>query len=99
VGLVITSEAADYIAERGSRLYVWQEQIGHAWFVDRVGFHDPNRGLSFSSIPISGVTLLLASDLDPPETLHVGMNRLPRRLRIEWDGKPWGARGTVEGGG
>jgi hypothetical protein len=99
VDVGMTREAASYIAERGNRLYLWQEPVGHAWLRDLMGFVDPNRGVSFSSINVAGVAILIASDVEPPETLYVSLRRLRRDLRVEWDGETWGMRGDAGGGG
>lgn len=95
----ITHQAASYVAERGSRLYLWQEPVGQAWLRDLIGFVDPNRGVSFSSIRISGVAILIASDVEPPERLYISLRRLRRDLLVEWDGETWGSRGQAADGG
>ncbi len=90
----VTRDAAAYIAERGSRIYLWQEPFGRAWDIDRVALDDPSLRISFSGFPISGVTVLVAGNVDPPKTLYVSVQRFPHaRLRIEWDGDAWGSRG------
>ena len=95
----VTAEAVQYIAERGGQVYLWQEKVGGAWFLDRVAFNDPGPSVNFSNMDVSGLALLIASELDLPEVLKLAVRRFPRGLRIEWDGRPWGARGTVDGGG
>jgi hypothetical protein len=95
----ITREAAAYVGERGSRLYLWQEPIGRAWAADRLSFDDPNCGLPFRSFRVGEVTILVGEDVEPPQTLYVSLRRVRLGLRIEWDGRTWGWRGDSEGGG
>jgi hypothetical protein len=99
VELGVTSEAAHYISERGSRLYLWQEAVGKSWASDRVAFEDPNRGTRFASFQVGGISILMADDLERPKRLRVKLDRLPRhRLHIDWDGTRWGWRGEATGG-
>jgi hypothetical protein len=93
VELALTDDAADYISARGSRLFLWQEPVGKGWSADGAAFEDPNRGTPFTAFQIEGVTVLLADDLDRPTKLRIRLDRLPRRIHIEWDGARWSRRG------
>jgi hypothetical protein len=89
----LTEEAAAYISERGSRLFLWQEPVGNGWAADRQAFNDPNLGVQFAAFEARGVAILLAEDLEQPKTMRIRLDRLRRRLYIEWDGARWGRRG------
>jgi hypothetical protein len=97
VELEITQEAADYIGERGGRLYLWQEAAGRSWATDRMGFTDPSRGARFVSVWGDGVALMLADGLEMPRRVRIRLGRIPRRLHIDWDGERWGRRGGALG--
>ncbi|MFL5915604.1 MAG: hypothetical protein ACJ752_08205 [Gaiellaceae bacterium] len=99
--LVVSQEAADYIGERGGRLYLWQEPVGKSWAADHIAFVDPSRGIPFTVVWIGGVAVMLAEDLEPPQSLRLRLrlDHFPRRLHVEWDGARWGWRGGAEGGG
>jgi hypothetical protein len=101
VELVVTPEAAEYIGDRGGRLYLWQEPVGNAWVTDHMAFMDPSRGTSFIPNWVGGVAVMLGEELELPESVRIRLGRIPRRLHIEWDGERWGRRGSadLEGGG
>jgi hypothetical protein len=100
VELEVSPDAAGYIGERGGRLYLWQERVGHAWATDHMSFDDPRLGVAFNPVWVDGgVALMLAEDLEPPRSVLVRLRRIPRGLQVEWDGKTWGWRGDAAGGG
>jgi hypothetical protein len=99
VELAVTQEAADFIGERGGRLYLWQEPVGRSWTADHVAFVDPSRGIRFTEAWAGGVAVMLADDLESPRSVRIRLDRIPHRLHIEWDGARWGRRGYGEGGG
>jgi hypothetical protein len=95
--LVISPEASSYIGDRGGRVYLWQEAVGRSWVTDHMGFIDPNRKIPFTPVWFDGVALMLADDLELPGSIRIRLNRVPRRLRVEWEGERWGRRGGAEG--
>jgi hypothetical protein len=100
VELVVTPEAAEYIGDRGGRLYLWQEPVGNAWVTDHMAFIDPSRG-DFIPNWVGGVAVMLGEDLELPQGVRISLGSISRRLHIEWDGERWGRRGSadLEGGG
>jgi hypothetical protein len=99
VELAVTQEAADYIGAKGGRLYLWQEPVGKNWAADHVAFIEPRGGIPFTAAWVSGVAVMIADDLDLPQRVRITLRRIPRRLRIEWDGERWGQRGRAEAAG
>jgi len=99
VELEITQESADFIGERGGRLYLWQETVGKSWATDHVAFVDPGRGIRFTATWAAGVAVLLADDLELPRRVRIRLDHIPRRLHVEWDGARWGQRGRAMGDG
>jgi len=98
VEVEVTAGAAELIVERGGRLYLWQTNVGGAWLRDRLAFDKPDTPAAFLRIPAGFISVLIADDVVFPETLKISVHRLgPRRLRVEWDGKPWGWRGDSRG--
>src|SRR5262249_51460093 len=98
VDIAVTPEAAGYIGDRGGRVYLWQVPVGKSWATDHMAFIDPGGEIPFELVWIDGVALMLAEDLELPRSIHVRLDRIPRRLRVEWDGLPWGRRGGGDGG-
>jgi hypothetical protein len=92
----VTREAADYIGGRGGRLYLWQELVSGAWASDHMGFEDPARGITFNPVWVAGIAVMLADDLDRPESLRIRVDRFPHRLDVDWDGGRWGWRGGAD---
>lgn len=89
-------EAAEYITERGGRLFLWQESVNADWATDQKAFDDPGARITFTPIWVGGVEVMLADDLDRPETLRIHIDRFLHRLHIEWDGQRWGWRGGAD---
>jgi hypothetical protein len=98
VELTVTPDAAAYIADRGGRLYLWQEGVNAAWATDRQAFDDPGGEARFNAEWANGVAVMLADDLERPETLRIRLHRFRRHLRVEWDGAHWGWRGSATSG-
>jgi hypothetical protein len=92
----VTPEAADYISQRGGRIYLWQGTVGAAWAADHMSFDDPGDGITFTPVWVAGVAVMLADDLDRPKSLRVRIDRFPHRLHVEWDGVRWGWRGSAD---
>jgi hypothetical protein len=101
VELGVTPEAAKYIGERGGHLYLWQESVGRTWAADHLAFEDPSLGIPFTAVWVGGIGVMLAEDLELPQRIRIRLDRIPRRLHIEWDGARWGWRGGADapGGG
>ncbi len=93
----MTPEATGYIGDRGGRLYLWQTAVGKSWAADHMGFIDPGRETPFTPVWVEGVTLMLAEDLELPQSIRIRVDRIPRRLHVEWDGQRWGWRGGALG--
>lgn len=64
-----------------------------------MGFDDPSRGVEFTLVWAGGVAVMLADDLEEPQSVRIRLARVPRRLRIDWDGETWGWRGGADTGG
>jgi hypothetical protein len=89
----ITTAATERITARGGRLYLWQEEVSGAWLADRASFDEPAIP-AFRRIPVGLVTLMIDASVELPERLKISAVRLvPGRVRVEWDGEVWGARG------
>jgi hypothetical protein len=99
VEIGVTPEAADYISDRGGRLYLWQESVNADWSADHHAFVDPGRGGTFTPVWVGGVAVMLADDLERPKTLRIRIDRFLRHLHIEWDGARWGWRGGADAPG
>jgi hypothetical protein len=96
----VSGGAAEKIVSRGGRLYLWQTSVGDAWLRDRFAFNEPDGLTAFRRIPAGLISIMIAEDVELPETLAISVSRLlPRRIHIEWDGRPWGWRGDSDGGG
>jgi hypothetical protein len=92
IAIEITAAAAERIIARGGRLYLWQEEVG-AWLADHASFDEPAIP-AFRRIPAGLVTLLIDARVTLPRRLRVSAVRVvPGRVRVEWDGQTWGARG------
>ena len=49
-----------------------------------MAFVDPSRGIPFTVVWVGGVAVMLAEDLEPPQSLRLRLDRIPRRLHVEW---------------
>jgi hypothetical protein len=100
VQVEVTAGAAEAIVERGGRLYLWQTNVGDGWLRDRLAFDLPETPATFRRIPAGLISVMVADNVVLPETLTISVRRLlPRRIHVEWDGRPWGARGGGDWGG
>lgn len=98
VEVEVTAGAAETIVDRGGRLYLWQSSVGDAWARDRLAFNEPDLPTTFLRIPAGLISVMIAGDVELPETLRISVHRLlPRRLHVEWDGEAWGRRGGSDG--
>ena len=67
--------------------------------MDKAGFTRPEE-ISFDTFGVAGIQILIASDIEFPQRLSITRAHLPPlKLHVEWDGKPWGKRGGVDGAG
>jgi hypothetical protein len=88
----VTADAAQVITRNGGRLYLYMGFLGLP-IIERVGFKQPRRPTSFTSVQCGTVELLIQSELRQPDRLRVSSSRaLPPRIRVEWDGRNWGWR-------
>jgi hypothetical protein len=100
VDVEVTGGAAERIVNHGGQLYLWQTSVGDAWLRDRIGFSEPDDPTGFRRIPAGLISIMIAEDVDLPETLRITTHHLlPRRIHVEWDGRAWGWRGGGESGG
>jgi hypothetical protein len=100
VDVAVSGGAAETIVSRGGRLYLWQTSVGDAWLRDRLAFNEPDGPTTFRRIPAGLISIMIAEDVELPETLQISAHPLlPRRIDVEWNGRAWGRRGGVEGGG
>jgi hypothetical protein len=100
VWVAITDDATQAIVDHGGRLFLWNEPVGAGWLRDRQSFTEPSSGPTFVDIPLGRVTLLLGEDVSLPEDITITFHHVPRKhVRVEWDGRPWGARGDGGNGG
>lgn len=98
IEIEVTQGAAERIVAHGGRLYIWQEEVG-AWLADHLSFDEPDVP-ALRRIPAGLVTLLIDARIELPKRLRVSALRFPPgRLRVEWDGQVWGARGGADGAG
>jgi len=90
--LVVSEPAAELIAERGGRLYVWPTRSRCCGSVTRlVSRSAPPNGKEFRRVAAAGdceiyVPIGLA---DLPSELHIELERFPRRIESYWDGCAW----------
>jgi hypothetical protein len=92
VQLVISEPAAELIAERGGRLYVWPTRARCCGGVTRlVSASTPPDGKEFRRVAAAGeCEVYLPSRLGRlPDELHVELKRYPRRVESYWDGCAW----------
>jgi len=100
VDVEVSGAAAEIIVSRGGRLFLWQSSVGEAWLRDRLAFNEPDRPATFRRIPAGLISIMIAEDVELPETLRISAHQLlPRRIPVEWDGRAWGWRGDSDGGG
>ena len=95
----VASEAAARIRTRGGRVFLWQEPVGAAFVRDRLAFRRPGERWQFKSFQRAGVEICLAPEVGARE-VFVRPRRWPLPgIRVEVNGKDWGRRGEVAGGG
>jgi len=92
--------AAEFVHERGGRLYVWVSETGieHETTI-------PNRNIDFIEVPGDDFTLYVDRSIEPPERWRLVFHRFPRpHVRALWNGtggfsQPVGLSGSWEGAG
>ena len=91
-----TTEAQDWIRERGGCLYLWDEPVSDAFAVDRVATQAPP-GREFDVHYLGRFSsVALDVELEPPKLLEIGVRGRPfHGLAVRWDGDPWGTRGGL----
>jgi hypothetical protein len=90
--LVVSEAAAELIAERGGRLYVWPARARCCGGVTRLmSASTPPSGKEFRRIEAAATCeVYLPSALGRlPDELHVELTRWPRRIASYWDGCAW----------
>jgi hypothetical protein len=90
--LLVSEPAAELIAERGGRLYIWPTRAPCCGSVMRlVSASTPPRGREFRRVDAAGeCDVYLPSGLARlPDELHVELKRYPRRIESYWDGCAW----------
>ncbi len=89
--LVVSEAAAELIAERGGRLYVWPARARCCGGVTRlVSASTPPTGKEFRRVDDATFEVYLPSTLARlPNELHVELTRWPRRIESYWDGCAW----------
>jgi hypothetical protein len=97
VWIEATAEAAEFIRTHGGELYMWQQPFGRYWLLDRQSMKRPNETIAFVPHETDqGFTIFLDDRLAPPNELKVDLAPLPwKRLKLLWNGQPWGRRGSV----
>jgi hypothetical protein len=90
--VVVSEPAADLIAERGGRLYVWPtcgRCCGSVPYLKSAGA--PPGGKEFRRVDVSaGCEVYMPVALARlPEELRVELRRYPRRIESYWDGCAW----------
>jgi hypothetical protein len=91
VNLVVSQGAAEAIAERGGRLYVWPRRSGccGANFTLAAATAPPPRK-EFRREPVSGFELYVPTKLARfPAELHVDARGRSRRIEAYWNGCAW----------
>jgi hypothetical protein len=92
----VSPDAAERIRSKGGNLYLWQGPFG-AFLVDKARFERPDEvSVPFDTFNANGVRVLIASDVELPEQLSIEHSLFPPlKLKIAWDGDPWGHRGDA----
>ena len=90
--VVVSEEAAELIAARGGRLYVWltKGRCCGGLTVLRAA-HEPQRGRDFRRVfDQDGFELYLPRTLATlPQKLELDVHRFPRRVAAYWNGCAW----------
>jgi hypothetical protein len=90
--LVVSEPAAELIAERGGRLYVWPTRARCCGSVTRLASASvAPQGKEFRRVDAEGACeVFMPRALAPlPEELHVELRRWPRRIESYWNGCAW----------
>jgi hypothetical protein len=96
--IVVSEGARRLILDRGGELFLWQKPFGGEYAFDRVGFRRPSSPAFERVVRSDGMEVWVADDLPFPAELQIDVGRMRRRrLRIRWDGRLWGWRGSVLG--
>ena len=90
--VVVSDRAAELIAERGGRLYVWLKRGSCCGTVTTLAAaSEPQAGKAFRRVADTECfELYVPSALDRlPDELHLDVRRFPRRVEAYWDGCAW----------
>jgi hypothetical protein len=89
--ILASDAAADLIAERGGRLYVWPHKAHCCGgLTTLVSASEQPPGKEFSRAAESErFELYLPAGLGLPDELHVALHRFPRRVESYWNGCAW----------
>jgi hypothetical protein len=90
--VVVSEPAAELIAERGGRHYVWLTKAGCCRGVTRLssGSEAP-AGKEFRRVPTDADFEVYVPDglAELPDELHIEARRFPRRVESYWNGCVW----------
>jgi hypothetical protein len=90
--VVVSEAAADLIAERGGRLYVWQKRARCCGAVTTlVSASEPPAGKDFKRVAaLDRFALYMPARLSQlPEEIQLEARRFPRRVEAYWNGCAW----------
>jgi hypothetical protein len=90
--VVASDQAAELIAERGGRLYVWLTKGSCCGAVMTLAAaSEPKPGKEFRAVAVTDrFELYVPSALARlPDELHLEVRRFPRRIEAYWDGCAW----------
>jgi hypothetical protein len=90
--VVVSEQAAELIAERGGRLYVWLKRGRCCGTVTTLtAASEPKAGKAFRHVAgIDRFELYVPSALARlPDELHLEVRRFPRRVEAYWNGCAW----------
>lgn len=90
--VLVSEPAAELIADRGGRLYVWPTRASCCGGVLRLASASTApKGKEFRRVDAAGdCEVYMPSGLGRlPDELHVELRRYPRRIESYWDGCAW----------
>ena len=94
----LTDEAAAALARSGGRLYLWQEDFGDMYALDKLDTEPPDKPVDFAEHAVGDVSIMVDTRLPPPSRVRVEYTHFLRdRFRVLWDGEQWGRRGAFPG--
>jgi hypothetical protein len=90
--VIVSEPAAELIAERGGRLYVWVKRSRCCGGLRTLATSSelPDRREFRSVAHTGGVELFVPERLAQlPDELHLDLRRFPRRVEASWNGCAW----------